>query len=75
MLCNVTKVHFSVTLNKSEHTNSILQHKILEDVYRILPMNISVMTYPNWQKEKLTQLKYCINLSNVDLEQVLVQNV
>ena len=50
-------------------------HKILEEVYRILQTNISNMIYPNCQKEKLAQLKYCINLFIADLEQVLVQNL
>ena len=33
------------------------------------------MSSPNRQKEKLGQCKYCVELSNADLQQVLVQNV
>ena len=47
----------------------------MAEVYIILPTNISNMTYPNRQKEELAQFKYCISLSNANLEQVLVQNV
>ena len=62
MLCNVTKVCSSITLNKSYHTNSSFATQNLGRSYRILPTSISNMTYPNQQKEKLAQLKYCINL-------------
>ena len=48
-----------------------LQCKILEEAYRILPTNISIMNCPNRQKEKVAQHKYCANLSNADLERVL----
>ena len=49
----------------------VLQYKILEEAYRILPTAISNMTYSNQGNENLAQYKYYINLSNADLEQVL----
>ena len=46
--------------------------QILEEAYRFFPTNISNMKWENRRKEKLAQHNYYIDLSNVELEQVLV---
>ena len=51
-----------------------IKMQILEEAYIFFPTNISNMNWENRQKEKLAQHKYCIDLSNAELEQVLVQN-
>ena len=74
----MAKVHSLITLNKSSDSKcKFCITKSWKNSNMNFPNHLKCLNCPNTNcpKEKLAQCKYCVNLSNVNLKQVLVQNV